>query len=88
MTPALTILRFARPYLMRYVARHIAEYLQNRRDQRLAKLRGEDETSTPEACPPCETGLAGRQAAMFTISGVLLGGTLGYGLAYLIREEQ
>lgn len=88
MTPALTILRFARPYLMRYVARHIAEYLQNRRERRLAKLRGEEEAPMPDACPPCDTGLPGRVAALFTISGVLLGGMLGYGLAYLIREEQ
>lgn len=88
MTSALTILRFARPYLMRYVARYIAEYLQNRRDRRLAKLRGEEEPPVPEECPPYDTGLARREAAIFTISGVLLGSALGYGLAYLIREEQ
>ncbi len=92
-----TIFKIIQPYLLRFLARQAAEYLQKRREQRLSP--GEDEASIPppEAesvseplameCPP-QAGFSSSDAFWFTMSGVLLGGAFGFILAHLTRPEE
>lgn len=84
----ITIFRIAWPYLQRRLAAYGAEYLQKRRERRLAGLRGEIDSPEQAACPPCPPALTlSHQTIWFTVSGVLLGSALGYALAQMIKQE-
>jgi hypothetical protein len=78
----MTIFKIIRPYLIRYLAKSTADYLETRRVQRLK--RGLEETVEPGTPLSPET-LPAREAVWYTLSGVLLGSALGLILAALFR---
>lgn len=80
----MTIFKIIRPYLIRYLAKSTADYLETRRVQRLK--RGLEETVEPEAQVYPET-LPARATVWYTISGVVLGSALGVILAVLFRPQ-
>jgi hypothetical protein len=78
----MTIFKIIRPYLIRYLAKSAADYLETRRAQRLQ--RGLAETVAPETRAYPET-LPAREAVWYTLSGMLLGSAFGLILAVLFR---
>ncbi|HEX9923620.1 MAG TPA: hypothetical protein VGD99_13260 [Anaerolineae bacterium] len=78
----MTIFKIIRPYLIRYLAKSAAGYLETRRVQRLQ--RGLAETIEPETRVYSET-LPAREVVWYTLSGVLLGSAFGLILAVLFR---
>lgn len=78
----MTIFKIIRPYLIRYLAKSAADYLETRRVQRLK--RGLEETVEPEAQVYPET-LPARAVVWYTLSGMVLGSVFGYILAVLFR---
>jgi hypothetical protein len=78
----MTIFKLIRPYLIRYLAKSAASYLETRRVQRLK--RGQEETVEAEMQVYPET-LPAREAVWYTLSGMLLGSAFGLILAVLFR---
>ncbi|MDX1523780.1 MAG: hypothetical protein R3264_19285 [Anaerolineae bacterium] len=84
-----TILKLLSPYLMRLAANKIVEFLNQRREQRLAAAQG-DEDGSPEpdrASSVAETAGSG-QAMWFAVSGVVVGTALGYALSHLSHRNR
>jgi hypothetical protein len=85
-----TILKLFLPYLQRFAAKRTAEYLQARREQRIAKQQTDQVKDLPTSpvCLPAETNeTSSRQAWWLAVSGLLLGGVCGYALAYLTHRK-
>jgi hypothetical protein len=78
----MTIFKLIRPYLVRYLAKSAADYLETRRLQRLK--RGVEETveSATQAHPE---SLPAREAIWYTLSGMLLGSALGVIMSVLFK---
>ena len=86
----LTILKLFLPYLQRFAAKRTAEYLQARREQRLAQQRaGQAEGQpAPSTCVSTEINEpSSRQVWWLALSGFLLGGACGYALAQLTQRH-
>lgn len=88
----LTFLKIIQPYLLRYLAKRVAEYLEDRRERRLADPADETPSVSAEPseiaeCPPSTAGFSSGDVIWFSLSGILVGSALGYGLAYLMKEE-
>ena len=88
------------PLLRRYLTKRVSEYgadqvagfLNRRRDRRLKPPEEPSQVSPEEieGCPPCpptQIGYSSGDIFWFTLSGVLLGSTLGVLLSYLTRQE-
>lgn len=94
-----TILRLLWPYVLRYLAKHSAAYLDKRREQKRrlkeAGVAGAEEIastiSSPGVasveCPPPRTRLSPTTAVWYVLAGVLLGSAIGLMLAKLWQEE-
>jgi hypothetical protein len=94
-----TILRLLWPYLGRYVANYAADFLQQRRVQRLKSVLTGEEQSFPAGggdkevdcppCPPCPpeaTDNSAYNTFWYTASGLALGGAFGL-IAYLFIRD-
>lgn len=82
----LTILKLLSPYLQRYAAKKTAAYLQARRERRLGpphKSESSEEDSASKKCHPAEP----RSPIWFAAGGILIGGAVGYALAYLTQRN-
>jgi hypothetical protein len=79
----LTILKLLSPLLQRLLAKRLADYLNARRERRLAPL-AEAAPLRPDEPAPLSPGLALR----FTLIGVLIGSSLGFVLAYLWQRAK
>lgn len=95
MPPKLTtVFKIIWPYLLRFLAKYAAEYLENRRQARLkagdVEALAPSPESAPERRPVLLSGdhLSTGDAFWFTVSGILLGAGLGVALAYLTRREE
>lgn len=88
-----TILRLVWPYILRYLAKHGATYLEKRREQKrllkLAELEPEPAPVSPDAavieCPPPPVSKSVKPI-WYVLAGVLLGSAIGLMLARLLRE--
>jgi hypothetical protein len=92
-----TILRLMWPYLQRYLAKHAADYLEKRRQQKrqlkeeearraeLAQNLSPALSAEPGKYPPPK--LLTADAVWYTLAGVLLGSALTVILANVLREE-
>jgi len=85
----ITILKIIQPYLIRYLAKRTADYLEERRQRRLNPPEEKPPVSAPEprAYPPPQALASSGEAFWYTMSGVLLGSAFGFILAYLTRPE-
>jgi hypothetical protein len=89
-----TILRLAWPYLLRYLARHSADYLAQRRER---KRQQETAAQPIQDLPPAivapvedpapQTKLITVNAVWYILGGVVLGSAIGLILAQVFREE-
>ncbi len=81
----ITVLKLFLPYLLRYLAGRAANYINTRRNRRLAALKESEPLS--EECqrlPPADS----QRAVWFGLSGILIGSAFGFTLARLIEYEQ
>lgn len=90
-----TILRLVWPYVLRYLAKHGAIYLEKRREQkRLLKLAEAEASALPDSPDVAGEDLRPPQSApkparpiWYVLAGVLLGSAIGLMLAKLLREK-
>lgn len=89
-----TILRLVWPYVLRYLAKHGATYLESRRERKrllkLAEMEPATDPVSPDAvvseCPPPPPVSKPVRPIWYVLAGVLLGSAIGLMLAKLLRE--
>lgn len=82
-------LRLAWPYLMRFLANQAADYLERRREEKLAEV--EARRLTGEYLPAAEeteAEVSTSNAIWYSLSGVLLGSALSLILYILLQEDE
>ena len=81
---------FVWPYIYRWIARHIAGFLQTRRDRRMYGELEEVPDSVSPYCPPCpeveEKTSDTAPKVWYTLAGVALGGALS-AAAFLVKQR-
>lgn len=84
-----TLLRLVWPYILRYLAKHGADYLEKRREQKRLLKRAQAEAVVPpdvaaiEGPPPPQTA---PRPIWYVLAGVLLGSAISLMLVKLLRE--
>jgi len=82
------ILRLLLPFVQKYAAQYVADYLENRREQRLKEAELAAECPP---CPPCPTDAPAASTRSrriwYSLSGLLLGSAFGLIGYLLVRQE-
>ncbi len=81
---------FIRGYVTRKAAERTADYLRKRRERKRQPAAEVEESVVQEqaaACPPDSSRFSAVDAVWYTLSGVALGGALGFILTQIFRQE-
>jgi hypothetical protein len=86
-----TLLRLVWPYILRYLAKHGAVYLEKRREQKRLRKTAQSEAVVPPTSPDiavveCRPPQTARRPIWYVLAGVLLGSAISLILVKLLRE--